>query len=521
MFTLTKILKNRYTLICLLMITFVAFINTFIPYTTSKILNYSLEKNNYQIVLWIVILLISITLLLIFEAMSQYYAVKYKNHFRYILTKTVSTQLIKKDSESFFKQDNAEYVNLFNVTIPLLEEEYYKKLLDIYQGLVGILFSVSMLFILDKVLVWVVIITNIIPLFIPLVTKNKLATLKNDILIKSTNFNKKLADLLEGFCVAKSFRIQDIILNKLFISLKELNNSTEKYEKKDVSLNILSGVSFFTSFFLILTVGAFRISKGLTSVGSLTGSIQISDNLIYPIRLVSEELRNLLSTNTIRSNINKLIDEQGVNHSYKFLESNDETLIDIKNLTYSPNNNLIFDKLNLKIKNNKKYLLTGESGSGKSTFLRLLNNEIHSYKGEINIKPNKDIRVVYQKPYWFDTNLINNLTMFEKYKSESQLESIKNAIDLKDSLNNQISGFSGGEMQKISIIRALNSNPDILFLDEATSALDKANYSQVENYILKNFKGTLITVSHRIDGDLVQNYDHILELKNNTIYIIK
>jgi ABC-type multidrug transport system fused ATPase/permease subunit len=130
-----------------------------------------------------------------------------------------------------------------------LEEEYYKKILDIYQGIVGILFNVSMLFVLDRVLVWIVVITNVIPLFIPLITKNKLATLKNDTATKSTNFNKKLIDILEGISVAKSFKVQNLILGKMFKSLKELNSSTERYEKKDVSLNLLSGISFATDNF--------------------------------------------------------------------------------------------------------------------------------------------------------------------------------------------------------------------------------------------------------------------------------
>lgn len=521
MFYLPKILRNKYTIICLLMITFVAFINAFIPYSTSKILNYSLDKNGEKLMLWIIILLLSIALLLVFESISQYFTVKYKNYFRYVLTEDISNKIIKKDSESFSKLDNAEYINLFNVTIPLLEEEYYKKILDIYQGIVGILFNVSMLFVLDRVLVWIVVITNVIPLFIPLITKNKLATLKNDTATKSTNFNKKLIDILEGISVAKSFKVQNLILGKMFKSLKELNSSTERYEKKDVSLNLLSGISFYTSYFLILSIGAFRISKGLTSVGSLTGTVQISDNLIYPIRLVSEELRSLLSTKKIRTNINDMNLEEDIKSSYNFFKPKDDTVIEVKELTYSSNDNIIFDKVNVRFKKNKKYLLIGESGTGKSTFLRLLNNEIHSYTGEINIDYNSDIRVVYQKPYWFDTDLNNNLTMFETYKDDKQLEDIKKSIGLKNSLEQQSSGFSGGEMQKISIIRALNSNPNILFLDEATSALDKENYKRIENYILDNFRGTLITVSHRVDEGIKKKYDHILKLENNKINIIK
>jgi len=67
---------------------------------------------------------------------------------------------------------------------------------------------------------------------------------------------------------------------------------------------------------------------------------------------------------------------------------------------------------------------------------------------------------------------------------------------LEDEINSK--SLSSGQMQKVSLIRALLGNPEILFLDEATSNLDKDSVNLI-NLKLTNFKGTIINITHRPD----------------------
>lgn len=75
----------------------------------------------------------------------------------------------------------------------------------------------------------------------------------------------------------------------------------------------------------------------------------------------------------------------------------------------------------------------------------------------------------------------------------------------------------GGEVQKISLVQALQSQPDCLILDEATSSLDEINYQFVEKNILTHYEGTLIAVSHRLTEDLKSLYDTVLVLQNGKL----
>lgn len=523
MFSLKEILKETTWWFSLLFITLVAILNASIPLATSHILNASLAKEMSVLVKWIVLIILNILLLLLFESFSQYYSVKFQNQMRLKMTTGISEALSRQHTEQFTSKDKSYYVNLYNNTVQTLEEDYFKKMLAVYQGIIGIISNVFVLFLLDKVLLIVVLVTSSIPLIIPLLSQNKLSHLKEKIVDKNVLFNRKLIDFLEGFMVSRTFNSQHIVLNRLTKSTEEVNHAKEKYEKHDVLLNMLSGLSFYISFIAILIIGALRISRNLTTVGALTGSIQISDNLIYPIRLVSEELRTLLSTKELRASISELvlIDEeknQPFNRS-NFLKT-EEDIIEIKNLSLELGGKVLFDDLSYKFSCHKKYVIVGESGVGKSTLLKIIHGDILPSKGTVIKNPNMQIRMVYQSPYLFHDTLHQNLTMFGQFTQNETLITWKNRMNLHVSESND-SNYSGGEIQKISLVRALQSQPDCLILDEATSSLDDANYQEVEKNILTFYHRTLIAVSHRLTDELKCFYDIVLVLEKGKLIEIK
>lgn len=519
LFSLTKILKEKTFWISILFITLVAMLNATIPLATSYILNASLEGETTRLIKWLILIIVNIVLLLLFESFSQYYSVKFQNRMRLTMTTTISETLSKQSAETFLSKDKSYYINLYNNTTQILEEDYFKKYLAIYQGLIGIISNVFVLFLLDKILLVVVIVTSIIPLVIPLLSKNKLSKLKDNVSQKNVLFNEKLTDFLEGFLVARSFNSQPIILRRFTHSTQEVNRAKEKYEKQDVFFNMLSGLSFYVSFIAILVIGALRISRGLTTVGALTGTIQISDNLIYPIRLVSEEMRTLLSTKELRESVNRLLFDD-INDLIARDSLTHGKGISLNQLSLSKDGKVLFDELSYPFEKNKKYVIIGESGVGKSTLLKIINGDMSLDSGYVLKQPDLTLRMVYQTPYLFHDTLHNNLTMFEKFNDTDSLNYWINQMNLSVSENND-KGYSGGEVQKISLVRALQSQPDCLLLDEATSALDEQNYQLVEHHLLTSYEGLLIAVSHRLTDDIKELYDIILLLKDGKLIEIK
>jgi ABC-type bacteriocin/lantibiotic exporter with double-glycine peptidase domain len=188
--------------------------------------------------------------------------------------------------------------------------------------------------------------------------------------------------------------------------------------------------------------------------------------------------------------------------------------------SYPNSEKKILDKVNLKIKKNEILGISGNSGSGKSTFLNIFTCLLKPSSGFITVdeKPveeiynlfQKKISYVPQKIYLTDESLIKNVIFgqdTDDYNYQSFWECIEqsNLTELVKSLpekENTIIGergarFSGGQQQKLAIARALYKNPEIIIFDEATSGLDSASEEEILKSInnLKN-KTTIIIASH-------------------------
>lgn len=196
-------------------------------------------------------------------------------------------------------------------------------------------------------------------------------------------------------------------------------------------------------------------------------------------------------------------------------------MLEVKNIVKSFDGKEVLKGINLKVESGEKVIIIGPSGSGKSTFLRTLNllesidsGEIVLDGNEIDKKVNIDkyrqnIGMVFQS-----FNLFNNLTVKEnimlapvtlklKTKEEAEKESIKllNKINLKDKIDKYPSQLSGGEKQRVAIVRALAMNPKIMLFDEPTSALDPEMVGEVLNLMkdLAENGMTMVIVTHEMD----------------------
>ncbi len=195
-------------------------------------------------------------------------------------------------------------------------------------------------------------------------------------------------------------------------------------------------------------------------------------------------------------------------------------LLTVKNLTKTYNKKTVLKNINFSVEEKEIVSIIGPSGSGKSTLLRCINRMVTPTSGEIlfdrklitsaNIgEIRKEIGMVFQH-----FNLFENLTVLEnitlapvKLKLLSQAEAKKRAlamlkeINLYDKKDSYPISLSGGEKQRVAIIRTLILEPRLILLDEPTSALDPEMTKEVIELIkhLKDKGITLIIVSHEME----------------------
>lgn len=193
-------------------------------------------------------------------------------------------------------------------------------------------------------------------------------------------------------------------------------------------------------------------------------------------------------------------------------------MIKIENLSISFDDKKVIDNLNLTIKKGEKIILNSSSGSGKTSFLRVLQGFILNYSGEIKIcnlnlneKNIKEIRskisYVSQRVELPQGKVKDILKMIFNYSVNrgievKELEKKLQEFNLdKEILERDTKQISGGERQRIGFIISLYLNREIWLLDEITASLDFNMKKKVEEYILNSDK-TIVLVSHDENWDL-------------------
>ncbi len=210
--------------------------------------------------------------------------------------------------------------------------------------------------------------------------------------------------------------------------------------------------------------------------------------------------------------------------------------IKVSNLTKSYQNQEVLKSLNFEIESAPAIGIIGESGCGKSTLLRVLSSIENPDSGMINInglspiENKKELRekisVVFQKHNLFPhltikqniTLILHKIKKIDKNEASNRADELLKQLFIQNEADKKPSEVSGGQAQRASIVRALATNPKLIFLDEPTAALDPILSDEVLKAVLKLKKDgrEFIFVTHEISF-LKDFADYIIFMKDGKI----
>jgi len=338
----------------------------------------------------------------------------------------------------------------------------------------------------------------------------------------TSNLAGLIGESINGMSTIRAFAAENWIEKRFYKRLS--TNKKTKYKTLKLLAFQHPVVGFVEAFGIlaILGLGAARINLGLLTSEEFSSFFAAILMLIDPISHISTNFNDYKQAEATIKRL-KNINQEPVEDDKENLRriSNFEGKINFKKVNFAyKKDNQVLKNINLEIKRGEVTAFVGASGAGKSTMLALILKFITPNNGDIfiddkNLKllNTKDIRkniaLVQQQPFLFSGTIIDVIRMGRNFTKEEVIESARKANahnfiqKLPEKYETEItergSNFSGGQIQRIAIARAILGNPSILLLDEATSALDAESESEVQKGLNRAMKDrTVIVIAHRL-----------------------
>ena len=351
-----------------------------------------------------------------------------------------------------------------------------------------------------------------------------------------TNLTSACIEFIQGIGVIKSFNAVDKD-KKIKKSIDESCSMNINLAKKTIPANIYAGftIRFFETLIIVFTffmwkvnifdsqksvnllIMSFAVFQSINQAGSILSMLGILDSVLKDVETIenASEIKTSLPIEDIKSN-----------------------KIEFKNVNFSYSTTQVLKNISATIESNSITAIIGYSGSGKTTFCKLIPRFYDVDDGEIliggakitNIPINdllKKITVVFQNVYLFEDTVLNNIKFAKPDASDEEIIGAAKKAGCHDFIKKLPDGYqtklseggntlSGGEKQRISIARAILKDAPIVILDEFTSALDMENEYEILNSINNLIKDkTVIIIAHRMET--IKNADHIIVLDKGKI----
>lgn len=265
------------------------------------------------------------------------------------------------------------------------------------------------------------------------------------------------------------------------------------------------------------------------SITTLIAMMSASTYLINPLQQILEAIASIQASQVIKDKLLTFGSESEIPSKGLHIHTLEE--IQLKNVTKSYDNQEIFRDVTVTFSLSQHNLIVGDSGIGKTTLFRLISGQDKAYSGKIIFKsidgreltPNLDnIAIIHQNPYVFHTSVRYNLTLYQDY-SDSLLISTLKKVGLWEACCHQLDyeltgdNFSGGQIIKLEIARAILRGKQVLLADEMMASLDAASSKEISN-VLKQLPNSIIEIAHHYN---LEDYDAVYRIENKSIVRIK
>lgn len=505
-FTFKYFKRYHLQLIITLFLTFVMkMISILNPLIYAKIIDTITISKNFNTLIYLVILLISIGLLNVFITYgSNQLNLRLQTNIAYHMITNIFIHVHKLQLHKINNVNPSHLNEQINSDANSLSSFILDLINNVVFNILTLIYIFSRIYLLNRILSLYIIIICFLYYIVYIMLKRKIYSISFKLKENKSRFFSKMMLQIEKLIFIRRHSLSSIFLSNLDSEYNIFFNSVLKSQKFFYAYSSLDNIVILFSSILIFIIGGKSVITNNMSVGNFTIIFSyfsmVLTNLNYFTALGSKYQSNLASYNRINNIYNMDID------------SDVDDKIDYE--TYEINKisceNISFDRAGIKVINNFSYTFTkgnsyciyGDNGSGKTTLLDIL---IGLYKGQyrgviqynnVDIKQiNMDnirkhnISLLEQHTNLINGDLKDNIFLHKDYTSEQlkkntfQNPNIFINMSLNKVIDDYINNISGGELQKIGILRLLSKKASVFILDEPTNSLDLESIELLKKYI--------------------------------------
>lgn len=462
------------------------------------------------------------------------------------IRESIVKKILHKDTMEFKEHMETDYISLIQNDVKKIEDTYLDTLFSILIASAQLILAIVVMTHYSWVFTVVMLGMTALMFLVPAIFSKKLAGATEEVSKAQQTMTEGFSEVVYGYEVIKSFQKEKYRLSVFEGRNQLMRKKAKKLELWKQANGGVSNVLAFMMQMVICVLAGWFICNGKMSYGSMVGVIQVSGNITNPLFQLFTWIPIIKSFEPIWEKLalytkcNEVEESESVNVHDGDESKKEWNEIVLKNVEFAyPNEEkqALVD-INVKIERGKKYLIVGESGGGKSTLINVLCGNFIPQAGEVLIDGTlqnntsgllkRMSSVVWQNIFLFNERIVDNILMGDK-KSEwldrvlkrTKMEDVVNEKGLDFIVGSNGDLLSGGQKQRIAIARALYVQKDMLVLDEGLSALDPNTAKEIETSILEDKKITVISISHHVTPDLLEQYDGVWEVKDGEVCIEK
>lgn len=434
---------------------------------------------------------------------------------------------LKNGSQQYYQ--NFEYdVNLISMMVGQVFLTVFSEFLRIFGSIIGLM-------IISWKLTLFVALLIPIKIFISNFYKKKLDESSVKLLQTKQKFHKWLGGIFNTVTDIKLWNLQPQFAKQF----NEFSSDESKFvkEQKIIQANndFVDTSTQYVVFNLIYLLGGLLLWRSELTIGSIVTFITYAGFFVLPLDMFRHAYMSFIEIAPSLDNYFEYMSMKEENYNGQQLGSEAIYNITLSNVSKSYNDRTVLSNFSVDFKKGEKIAIVGENGSGKSTLANLILQLESPDSGQIFINncPATDlsiteyrklVNVVSQDVFLFNATIRENIDLFGNNLNVS-IEDIPESLkfyeekDFPDGINTNVgingNNLSGGEKQKVSLIRTLMSDSQVIILDEPTSALDKDTTSFIKQTINKLSQKIVFLITH--DQELLTSMDRIIVLDRGEI----